>query len=89
MRKKIKVNGYQQCSDRIIWLRIESKLTETFIIQVYMPTSIYENDEVEHVYEEEGEVFKGTDNLILMVDWNAVVGEEKEGNIVGKYGLGK
>ena len=32
---------------------------------------------------------KETDNLILMRDWNAVVGKIKEGNIVGKYGLDK
>ena len=31
-------------------------------------------------------VTQGTDNLILMGDQNVVVGEEKEGNIVGKYG---
>ena len=55
-----------------------------------MPTSTHEDDEC--VYEEVEEVlkgFKGADNLILMGDWNAVVREGKEGNIVRKYGLDK
>ena len=32
---------------------------------------------------------KGADNLILVEDWNTVVGEGRERNIVGKYGLGE
>ena len=31
---------------------------------------------------------KGTDNVIVM-DFNAVVGEGKEDRVVGKFGLGK
>ena len=32
---------------------------------------------------------KGEENLIVMGDWNSVVGKGREGNIVGEYGLGK
>src|SRR6476661_6079280 len=32
---------------------------------------------------------KGTDNVIVMGDFNAVVGESKEDRVVGKFGLGK
>ena len=87
MRKGMKVIDYQQCSDRIIWVRIESKPVDILIIEVYMPTPTYQDNKVERVYEEIEEVLKGlkgTDNLILMGDWNVVVKEEKEGNIVGK-----
>jgi hypothetical protein len=31
---------------------------------------------------------KNNDNLIIPSDWNAVVGEGQEGEVVGKYGLG-
>lgn len=30
---------------------------------------------------------KGEENLIIIGDFNATVGEEKENNIIGKYGL--
>ena len=54
-----------------------------------MPTSTYEDDQVERVYEEI-EVLKrvkGVYNLILMRDWNGVVGKGKEESTVDKYGL--
>ena len=31
---------------------------------------------------------KGNCNLIVMGDWNAIVGEGKEGKVIGKFGLG-
>ena len=32
---------------------------------------------------------KGTDYVVIMGDWNAVVGEKAEGKFIEKYGLGK
>ena len=53
-------------------------------MQVYMPTSEYEDDEVEELYdiieeilEEDG---KSDKNTIIMGDWN---------NVVGPHGLGR
>ncbi|KAL4141626.1 hypothetical protein QTP88_004234 [Uroleucon formosanum] len=54
------------------------------LIQVYFPTSDAENDAIEEVYsglEELCKLAKGEDNLIIMGDWNAIVGE-------GAFGLG-
>ena len=34
------------------------------------------------------EAVKKYDNLIILGDWNAVVGEGQEGHAVAKYGLG-
>ena len=72
---------YQQCSDRIIWVRIlKSQKKHLLFKSTYI------------VYKEIKGVLtgvKGTGNLILMGDWNAVVAKGKEGDIAGRYGLGE
>ena len=58
---------------------------------VDMPTTAHKDEEVDKLYDEIEkllEVEKGNDNIIIMGDWNAVVGERKYGNEVGSYGLG-
>lgn len=95
LRKDIgkKVKNYVQYSERIILVKIETKPKDTIIVQVYMPTSNSNDSQVEEVYEQMEKVIetiKGEENLIIMGDWNAIVGEGKrEKNITGKYGLGK
>jgi len=57
-----------------------------------MPTSNNDIGEVEKVYEDIEELLKLTkqkDNLIIMIDFNAVIGEGLDGKEVGNYGLGK
>jgi hypothetical protein len=39
------------CNDRIIALKLKAEPVDILIIQVYMPTSEYEDDEVEKVYD--------------------------------------
>jgi endonuclease/exonuclease/phosphatase family metal-dependent hydrolase len=58
-----------------------------------MPTSKYEDDEVEKLYdiieeilEEDG---KGDTNTIIIGDWNSVVGDESYRNTVRPHGLGR
>ena len=71
--------------------RIETKPVETSVIQVYMSMTDYEDEEVEDVYEDITKVIKkarGEENLIILGDWNAVIGEGQDGRILGKYGLG-
>ena len=57
------------------------------IMQVYMPTSEYEDDEVEKLYDTIEEILeedgKGDTNSIILGDWNSVVGDESYRNIVG------
>ncbi|MFP3019965.1 MAG: hypothetical protein ACEY3F_01185 [Wolbachia sp.] len=75
-----RVTYYEQCSDRIISIRLNMKYIPTTIIQVYMPTSTSDDAEVEEVYEQINEIIKylkGDENLILIGDWNATVGEGK------------
>ena len=62
------------------------------LVQVYMPTTDAKDEEIERMYEQIGDLVKkekATDQMIIMGDWNAVVGEGREGNIVGEYGLGR
>ena len=58
---------------------------DSVIIQVYMPTTNHEEEEVEIMYERLEEVLdrtKGTDYVVIMGDWTAVVGEGADGKHV-------
>ena len=78
--------------DRLMLVKLRGKPTDIVIIQVYMPTSEHKEEEVEDMYEKIEELLDretvGRDYVVVMGDWNAVVGEGKEDNIVGHYGLG-
>jgi hypothetical protein len=58
-----------------------------------MPTSYYEYDEVEELYDVTEEIIeedvKGETNTIIMGDWNSVVGDKAHHNTIGPYGLGR
>jgi exonuclease III len=78
-------------SDRIIAVKLKAELVSALIVQVYMPASEYEDDEVEELYDIIEEILdedgKGERNTIIMEDWNSVVGDKAHHNIVGPYGL--
>ena len=81
------------CSDRIIALKLKAEPVSILIMQVYMPTSEFEDDEVEKLYDTIEEILeedgKGDTNNIIRGDWNNVVGDEPYWNIVGSHGLGR
>lgn len=57
-----------------------------------MLISRHGDDEIEEMYEQIDDVIKlskGKDNIIIIGDWKAVVGEIKEQGISGILGLGK
>jgi hypothetical protein len=67
-------------NDRIIVIKLHAELISVLMMQVHMPTSEHEDDEVEELYdiieeilEEDG---KGDTNTIIMREWNSVVGDE-------------
>jgi len=77
--------------DRIVMVKIQAQPTNIVVIQVYKPTSTHSDEEVEAVYEKLEQMsqnVKGKEYLIIMGDWNAVVGDQKEENCVGEFGLG-
>ena len=78
-------------SDRIISVKIQADPVDLMIIQVYMPTSAHEDEEVDEIYDRIEELMakeNGKDYVVIMGDWNAVVGEGREGKEIGEYGLG-
>src|SRR6476469_5987923 len=73
-------------------VKVKADPVDMVIVQAYLPTTDYENEEVEKLYDQLEEILgkqKGTDNVIVMGDFNAVVGEGKEVRVVEKFGLGK
>ena len=82
------------CSDRIIALKLKAEPVSILIMQVYMPTSEYEDDEVKNLYDTIEEILEedgkcDTNNIIGGGDWNSVVGDEAYRNIIGSHGQGR
>ncbi|XP_063636139.1 uncharacterized protein LOC134806748 [Cydia splendana] len=56
-----------------------------------MPTSAHKEEEIEDMYEQLDELLrsvKSEHNLYILGDFNAVVGDIKDGDVTGKWGLG-
>jgi endonuclease/exonuclease/phosphatase family metal-dependent hydrolase len=86
-----RVTEIEQCSDRLIMVRVSATPVDMIIIQVYMPTTDHEDDEIEEMYEQIESMIKkqkGNINVIIMGDFNASVGEGSDEKVIGKYGLG-
>jgi exonuclease III len=87
-------DGYMMIGkdDRIIAIKLQAQPINILMMQVYMPTSEHEDDEVEELYGIIEEILegdgKGDTNTIIMGDWNSVVGDESYRNFVGPHGLG-
>ena len=73
-------------------VRLQGKKVDLVIVQIYMPHSGVADEEVEETYDKVEEIVEKEKKgacLILMGDWNAVVGEGEDRRTVGRYGLGK
>jgi len=87
-----RVTKVVQHSDRLLLIRLKAEPVDVVLLQVYMPTSNAADEEIEHMYEEIESLVtkeKATDQVIIMGDFNAVVGEGKDGREIGEFGLGK
>src|SRR6476620_4451064 len=73
-------------------VKVQADPVVMVIVQAYLPTTDYEDEEVEKLYDQLEEILgkqKGTDKVIVMGDFNVVVGEGKENRVVGKFGSEK
>jgi exonuclease III len=87
-----RVTDVERCSDRLIMVKVKATPVDMVLIQVYMPTSDHDDEEIEQMYEQIEELIdkqKGNSNVIIMGDFNASVGEGSDEKAVGKFGLGK
>src|SRR4029077_16228322 len=81
----------KMCGDRMMMVKLNGDVVDMCLIQVYMPTTGQNDDEVDTEYEKLEEMFgaqKGSDHVVIMGDWNAVVEEGRDELVVGKFGLG-
>ena len=85
------VLGCNLKNDRMISVRFQGKPFNIIVIQVYIPTSIVEEAEVERFYEDLQDLLELTpkkDVLFIIGDRNAKVGSQDTPEVTGKFGLG-
>ena len=64
----MRVKSFLQYNERIVMVKLETKPVDTVVVKVYMPTTDYEDEEVEDVYDDIREEIKhvrGEANLIV------------------------
>ena len=69
-----KVIAIEQISDRLLMVKVQAEPFNMVIVQIYMPTSGHDDEKVDKMYEQLEELIerqKGSDNVIIMGDWNA------------------
>ena len=85
--------AYESISDRIMYIRIKSQPFNLLIIQAYAPCNDASEEDKEIFYEQLERVIqdnlKHEDCLFIIGDFNSKVGNGKEKDIVGLYGLGE
>src|SRR6267154_2452233 len=82
----------EQCSYRLMMVKVSATPVDMALIQVYMPTPEHVDEEVEEMYEQIERIIskqKGNENVIVMGDFYACVGEGNDEKVIGKYGLGE
>ena len=78
--------------NRMMVVRLQGEKVDLVIVKIYMPHSGVAHEEVEERYDKIKEIVEKEKEevcVILMGDWNAIVGEGEDGRRVEKYGLGK
>ena len=85
------VLGCNLKNNRMISVRLQGKPFNITVMQVYAPTSITEEAEVERFYEDLQDLLELTpkkDVLFIIGEWNVKVGSQETPGGTGKFGLG-
>ena len=85
------VLGCNLKNDSMISVHFQGKPFNITVIQVYAPTSIAEEAEIERFYEDLQDLLELTpkkDVLFIIGDWNAKVGSQETPGVTVKFGLG-
>ena len=83
--------GYWAISDRIVLMKFKGQPFNIAVIKVYAPTSDADDNEIEEFYQKldtSRAQCRSQEVLIVMGDFNAKIGEGRDEDIVGPYGLG-
>ena len=77
----------------MISVHFQGKSFNITVIQVYAPTTVAEETEVEWLYEDLQDLLELTpkkkkDVLFIIGDWNAKVGNQEIPGVTGKFGIG-
>ena len=85
------VMSYNAVSSRIITIRIKARPPNMSILQIYAPTLDKDDDVHDEFYEQlqvTMESIKISDYLIVLGDFNAILGNEKVSCVTGAHGTG-
>ena len=84
--------GFMPISDRIILCKFHAKPFDIVVLQLYAPITEHSDEDIETFYEEVDNALKhtkSTDNITIMGDFNAKVGNTAMSRCMGNQGLGK
>jgi len=83
---------FEPISDRIMLLRLKMKPVDVIVVQIYAPCEDETDVEKERFYERVDQVIKdyrkGRECLVVMGDFNGKVGNNKEEDVIGPFGVG-
>ena len=85
-----RVKDYKCVSSRIVWVKLNISGRKVVIVSVYGPGMERREDEREQFWESLSECLAGfneNEQVLVLGDMNAKVGDDARGDVIGKYGV--